>query len=798
MLRIHKSQIAFFLALVLFASPIVAQQKRAPAPKKPAPAPVAEPAPTFDSLLSDDSYRIYFEIRNVGNVVRLPAVTEMADPLIKLAGPPNEFKTILNWVTEQADALADSRLFVATAPGKPNLPSALVAVEFSSSEEARKFQSALRKFLPVLMPTPTPSPSPSSNTSLTTAPQIAPANTVVITPPAPNYEVKQFGSLVLLTASPVSLRDLKPRGSKLLAENANFSAIHNRFAAEPLFLYVNVESFIKEQLDKEKKWHEEEKRQAEVIEAAAAASPEVASANRPEDPMPMQPHHDGPEGEDPEDGPPPPMLTPEVAPALDAPATSGTPDSPPVDLTGPLMMALWGGFEPKWPDAVGAALVLDDATYTLRVLTIRNEDSKAVVLPFLPHINPGPAITPAAANIFPADTQLFVTLSLDYRETYASLTKSLERSDQFIRVTKDKIEGTTTPASPTSPMEAYEKQLGIKIKDDLLPLLGNEIALALPKPPAKVEDAPEENRAPESGPKLTKQNPAQVMPVVAIAIKDREGVKRLIGRMMESLGFKGANLLAQSEKREDTEITSFANTVAYAFIGDFLVVSGDVTVARRIVDDYLNRRTLASDPHFRNATDWQPRQIQGQVYMAPSLIDMYYPLGTNTAVNDQFRETLSRMNPVIDPLTYVLTNDGIGPLHELHVPRNLLTFAIAGMANADGERSLLTNESIAKSMMRTVAAAQATFQASKGAGRFGTLDELISEGLVEKDLMERYGYRIELSALANKFEATATPLEYGKTGRMSFFIDESGVIRGGDHAGGAATLADKPIEQMVP
>jgi hypothetical protein len=59
--------------------------------------------------------------------------------------------------------------------------------------------------------------------------------------------------------------------------------------------------------------------------------------------------------------------------------------------------------------------------------------------------------------------------------------------------------------------------------------------------------------------------------------------------------------------------------------------------------------------------------------------------------------------------------------------------------------------------------------------------------------MEKYGYKIDLSVLSNKFEVIATPVEYGKTGRRSFYIDESAILRGGDHAGGAATLSDKPI-----
>ncbi len=45
------------------------------------------------------------------------------------------------------------------------------------------------------------------------------------------------------------------------------------------------------------------------------------------------------------------------------------------------------------------------------------------------------------------------------------------------------------------------------------------------------------------------------------------------------------------------------------------------------------------------------------------------------------------------------------------------------------------------------------------------------------------------------FELAATPFEYGKTGRRSFFLDASGTLRGGDKQGGAATASDPRIEQ---
>ncbi len=44
------------------------------------------------------------------------------------------------------------------------------------------------------------------------------------------------------------------------------------------------------------------------------------------------------------------------------------------------------------------------------------------------------------------------------------------------------------------------------------------------------------------------------------------------------------------------------------------------------------------------------------------------------------------------------------------------------------------------------------------------------------------------------FELAAAPVEYGKTGRRSFFLDDSGTLRGADKHGAVATITDPRIE----
>lgn len=801
---------SFLVAFLLVAAPLAAQQKRPPAPRKPPVVQPPEPVPTFDTLLTDESYKVYSEVRNVGALVHSQAFNDLLEPVIKLAAPPKEFKSVVKWLKAHAEALADSRMFVASWPSRTTLPSILIAIDFASADEAKKFEAELRGFLPTLLPKPSPSPAVSPSVSPAVQSQeslrVSPStptqkeNTAVL----PTFQIKQTGSLVLLSEQPVSLRDLKPRGSKLLAEDPNFALARNRFASESLFLYLDLKSIEKEEQEQRRKWEEEERRRRER-EAANPPKEEPEAEIAPETmPNPAFEEHAPVPSAVPSDSPQARLrVTDSNGQEVGTATLSGSSRSSGSEEIGwdmiPIYGALFGG-PPTWPEAIGAAVAFDDDGYMVRALIVNSPENKSIAIPFMPKVISGPALTPSSPGILPADTNLFVSVSLDYPQIYEGILKAFASAvEASANYRKQSVDATQR----LSPFAAYEKKLGLKIKDDLLPLLGNEIAFALPKPRPK-DDPPDSAKPSDGSPPSKSEGPEgpkpagtpDLSPVIAISLKDKEAFRRLLPKIIESLGFKGADLFAQTEKRDETEIVTYANAFSYAFVGDFFVFSPQPALTRHVVDSYLSHQTLSSDSSFRHATRWQPRQVQGQAYVAPSLIDLYYPLGTSTGShdNDKMREVLSRVNPMIEPMTYALSNEGLGPLHEVHIPKNLLLLAIAGISSQASQSPLTTNESIAKSILRTVVAAEATFHATKGNGRYGSLDELVAEGLLSKDLTERYGYRIELAVLSNKFEATAVPLEYGKTGKMSFFVDESGVLRGGDHGGGAATISDNPVE----
>lgn len=109
-------------------------------------------------------------------------------------------------------------------------------------------------------------------------------------------------------------------------------------------------------------------------------------------------------------------------------------------------------------------------------------------------------------------------------------------------------------------------------------------------------------------------------------------------------------------------------------------------------------------------------------------------------------------------------------------------------------------ESGAISLMRIFSGAEATYHSANN--NFGTLLQLIKFGVIYEPLAdgENCGYLYTVAVTPQTknipagFQVKATPQQYGVSGVRSFYIDETGIIRGGDKGGAAANSNDPPIE----
>jgi type IV pilus assembly protein PilA len=109
------------------------------------------------------------------------------------------------------------------------------------------------------------------------------------------------------------------------------------------------------------------------------------------------------------------------------------------------------------------------------------------------------------------------------------------------------------------------------------------------------------------------------------------------------------------------------------------------------------------------------------------------------------------------------------------------------------------NESSAINSLRRISSAEVTYQSIYQ--KYGSLDDLASEQLIDPTLASgvKNGYRFSLELTASEysnpegFKVKSVPLNYQSSGRRSFFIDETSVIRASDNHGGPSSEFDPPL-----
>jgi hypothetical protein len=455
--------------------------------------------------------------------------------------------------------------------------------------------------------------------------------------------------------------------------------------------------------------------------------------------------------------------------------------------------------------------VLEGNEYIVRAVMVNKPEAKKNPIPFVPQLIGGPAFASDAASVLPDDTDVLISASVDLAQTYAGMKRESEaRAKATIgKPTSETYEnGVLVQQGPirqkaTDAFQAFEEKAGFKIKDDLLPAFGHEIAIAgslktLNAMGVNVLGAPNLPATPADGTtdkdgKAQKKEPA--MPVLLIEVTNRDLARSMMPRILNGLGIGEANLIAQTEKQGDTEMVNYAGIFAYAFVGDFVAIS-DATGVRKVVDAYINHTTLSSNSVFRNSRRWEPSRTTGQIYVSPSMMeaaqaDIRKRMPTMDAA---LRDFLLGLNPNAEAITYALSDDGMGTRHELRLPKNYILMTVASVSSATKNPPDEVNEAIATGALQWLASAESQYKEGPGKGSYGSLKQLVDAKLFQTEAFDKYGYSYEVTASGSAFEATATPKEYGKGGKRSFFIDQTGVVRGDDHAGGPATGADKPVQ----
>ena len=802
----------------------------------------AEPDRPFEELLPADGYGVYVELRRVGRLFDLGELKMAFAALRLFDADAAVLSDAAAFVNEHAELLSEARVSIASLPTRPGLPETVFALQLPSPEAAAGFEQKYRAFLTdgwKALAAPPPAPAPPRPARG----RAAARQTVKPQRPAPAFVLKRAGSLLITAAKQFAPGRLRAEGAASFDENARFQSLRNRFASEQLFVYVDIERSqqgwaIIAQREREEREQRERARAARAAATTATATEDTAVNAGAVPPTPtgetrvtsevavvapvVEPAltaagaHEGQAGER---GAPEEFVR-ETRPAEVQTADGGeggedgseaevgvvSPPPPPTQeevatrRMDRLMRNLWGGV-PRLPGMAALAVGLEGGTVALRVAVENTPDGPVNLIPFLPNVISGAPVTNEAAQFAPDDGEIFLSASLDWSRIFDALLGTARESVRQTSAGRAGDPGVLAeeaglgedadgkPATAEEALAEVEKFFGFKVKEDFLPTLGGEVAVSFPFE-GFVGNLRLNSKA------AAEEKDAAPGFVGLVALNDPDKARRLLPRALALFGLVPLGSQPEVESREGFEIRNTGG-FAYAVVHNFLVV-GQLPHVRHAVDSYATHRTLAATNGYRDATAWQARQKLVQAFVSDGL--MRYTINetkkhASGSTDPVVLALLSQLEVAPEAASLASTNEGDIVLHELRLPLNLIKVFAAGTMIGMKEAPVIGHEMSAAYALSTIRSAQTSYRATEGSEqRYGTLEELVGADLLEKGYVERLEYQFEMNALGDRFEATATPKQYGKTGRRSFYVDESGIIRAADHKGKPASAQDPPID----
>src|SRR5581483_531545 len=393
----------------------------------------------------------------------------------------------------------------------------------------------------------------------------------------------------------------------------------------------------------------------------------------------------------------------------------------------------------------------------------------------------------------------------------------------------------------------YEKEIGMKFREEIARDLGNEITLAIeiPRAPTALETESREHIA------------------AMFAIRDREATRVALNKLIAyAFGALGNGMAgnrnrrpgeqdgddaqppAQAEEkpktdeqlrkeqeqreamakmlpRESYKKAEIISVVAFAIgiLDDYVILADSSETIKRMIDAAENSTSMAREPNFTLALSGATAASGTRVYAAPKFFD--------ESLTD-FVKAWSVKAPgtsAAPPLNLPATLAGFVEADDRSIRLEAWTpvgvpglFAFSAFSSKTESRAS-EHESEAWKTLKTLARVEKRYAADHGQ-RYATLDELIKyqkdhprpatpdDRMTKEQIREMVIYSMELGALkaeknnyryalklkpAGKgFEVTATPVKYGRDGRHSFFIDETGKLRRADKNGEPANASDEP------
>jgi hypothetical protein len=322
------------------------------------------------------------------------------------------------------------------------------------------------------------------------------------------------------------------------------------------------------------------------------------------------------------------------------------------------------------PYAIAVGGSLEGDSVMLRALLLFNTDQSAGPLAglFSSVASQAGMGRPVGASFAATDADLFVDVMIDWEKLYEAI------GSVFSAIAGAQSNEASQSGVAQSPdlFAMAEASLGFSIKNDLLPTLGNEVAISL--------SGFDRFFGPASRP-VSNAGKAAPLPrfMLMVALKDPAKFEKLIGRIISTPGRASAQL-ARVPYRGAT--VTYNKDVAYAISGGFFIIGGSRNDICRALDARALGNSLASTPEFR-ASVGSSGQAMMQAYLSPGVAHKIYELIYAEVVksNAELKDYVGKTAQPRSAIGLTMASDPDGLSMEMRVPTNLAFMAIAAMAS---------------------------------------------------------------------------------------------------------------------
>jgi hypothetical protein len=282
-----------------------------------------------------------------------------------------------------------------------------------------------------------------------------------------------------------------------------------------------------------------------------------------------------------------------------------------------------------------------------------------------------------AANFAATDTDVFI----DFRLDWGKLLQAIET--KFATLVSTQPNNSAPPAEMqfADPLAKLEQSIGFSIRNDLLPTLGNEVAISLSS--FDTFFAPQ-----RLAPRVQKAPAGKFMPprfMLMVALKDAAKFEQLIARLVTK---SGAQPMMRAAYHGAT--ISSNKSIAFAVTKEFFILGGSAADLRRALDTYFLGNSLAASTEFRAAMGGA-RETTMQLYLSSAVATkLFETLQTETAKANGLVKELAQPPARVAGLGMSVLPDADGMLMELRAPANLAFAAMAALATSKPVPASLT------------------------------------------------------------------------------------------------------------